>query len=269
MGRSEYNVPLLKLVSPNSLMMGRISTRIPTGPFKLPTGPTGLMQRVQDLYASWFAIFNDALLPNLISSQQPKWYVHDQDLKPGDVALFRKDSGLLAGPWVMGMVDEVVKGRDGLVREVGIRYTTSSESVPRLTTRAVRSVVRLFNIDELDWRDEMNTVRKIVEDTHLNLAPNEMKDTLPAHSTDQILTCSCCCASHHVFCSASSIPPLPQLIQDSPAPCTSILAIEYPVEDTTLDAGRDLQEFEDADTLVDFLACVTTLGTDLGHGIPR
>ena len=152
---------------------------------------------------------------------------------------------------------------------MGIRYTNASESAPRLTTRAVRSVVRLFNIDELDWRDEMNTIRKIVEDTHLDLAPNEMKDTPPVHSTDQTLTCSCCCASHHVFCSASSVPPLPHLAQDDPAPCTSIPAIEYPVEDNTLDAGGDLQEFEEADTLVDFLACVTTLGTDLGHGIPR
>ena len=44
-------------------------------------------------------------------------FKHDQDLKPGDVVRSRKDSGLLAGPWVMGMADEVVKGRDGLVRE--------------------------------------------------------------------------------------------------------------------------------------------------------
>ena len=41
------------------------------------------------------------------------------------------------------------------------------------------------------------------------------------------------------------------------------------MEDNTLDAGRDFQEFAEADTLVDFLACVTTLGTDLGHGMPR
>ena len=179
-------------------MMGRISTRIPTGPFRLPVGQNGLMQRVQDLYAAWFFIFNDALLPNLIGSHQPKWYHHDQELKPGDVVLFKKDSGLLAGPWVMDMVDEVVKDRHGLIREVGIRYTNFSESTPRLTTKAIRSLVRLFNVDEISSRDEMDSIRKVVEDTHLNLAPNEVEIPLPAHGTDQILTCSCCFAQHPV-----------------------------------------------------------------------
>ena len=224
---------------------------------------------MRDLYAAWFSIFNDALLPNLIGSQQPKWYHHDQDLKPGDVVLFKRDSGLLAGPWVMEMVDEVVKGRDGLIREVGIRYSNFSESSPRLTTTAVRSVVRLINVDEISSKDEMDSIRKVVEDTHLNLAPNEVEIPLPAHGTDQILTCSCCCASHHVFCPASSIPPLPQLHQDSLLPCTSIPVMDYSMEDTTLDIGMDLQEFGHTNSEVDFLGFVMTLGMDLRHDSPR
>ena len=167
------------------------------------------------------------------------------------------------------MVDEVIKGRDGLIREVGIRYTNFSESTPRLTTRAVRSVVRLFNVDEISWRDEMDSIRKVVEDTHLNLAPNEVEIPLPAHGKDQILTCSCCCASYHVFCTASSIPPLPQLHQDSLVPCTSIPVMDYPAEDATLDIGMDLQEFGHTHHEVDFLTFVTTLGMDLGHDSSR
>ena len=74
MGRSESNSPLLKLICPDQLRMGRISNRIPTGPFKLPDSPRDLISRVDDLYWSWHSIFNDSMLPALLSQSQPKWF---------------------------------------------------------------------------------------------------------------------------------------------------------------------------------------------------
>ena len=38
-GRNASNVPLLKLISPNMMRMGRSNSRNPIGPFKLPSGP--------------------------------------------------------------------------------------------------------------------------------------------------------------------------------------------------------------------------------------
>ena len=39
MARNLYNTPMLKLIAPDHLRLGRMSNRIPTGPFKLPDSP--------------------------------------------------------------------------------------------------------------------------------------------------------------------------------------------------------------------------------------
>ena len=76
-----------------------------------------MISRVE-LYYSWFSVFNDPLLPQLLSIISPKWFNHDSDLAPGDVVYFRKHQGPIKGPWSMGMVERVVKGWDLLIRQV-------------------------------------------------------------------------------------------------------------------------------------------------------
>ena len=46
------------IISPNSLLVGRINTRTSSGPFRLPTGPGNLMERVDKLYKAWLDVFN-------------------------------------------------------------------------------------------------------------------------------------------------------------------------------------------------------------------
>ena len=93
LGRTVKNSPMLKLISPNSLLVGRINTRTSSGPFQLPTGPSQLMARVEQLYSAWYEVFNDTLLPLMITAHQPKW----------------KETGILAGPWTIGMVDTAIR----------------------------------------------------------------------------------------------------------------------------------------------------------------
>ena len=45
-----------------------------------------------------------------------------------------------------------------------IRYTNPGESQPRFTDRSVRSVVRLFNVDEGSWSQDMAEVERLMFD---------------------------------------------------------------------------------------------------------
>ena len=44
--RDANNSPLLKLIFPNMLRIGRMNTRSLNGPIKLPSGPKDLMEKV-------------------------------------------------------------------------------------------------------------------------------------------------------------------------------------------------------------------------------
>ena len=103
----------------------------------------------------------------MIATQQPKWYSSDNNLKVGDVVYFRKETGVLAGPWIIGMIDTAIRSRDNLVREVDIRYQNSTENTHRTTRRSARTVVRLFNVDEHSWRERWDDILRLAKDTSL------------------------------------------------------------------------------------------------------
>ena len=161
-GRSEANTPLLKLLSPNMMRIGRINSRNPIGPFKLPSGPKSMLDRVENCYKLWFREYEDTLLMKYLLELQPKWYKSDRDTKLGDCVLFRKREGRLDGPWQMGLVDDFIRSRDGIIRRVIIKYHNASEDCSRTTDRAIRSIVKLFNVDEGSWRQDMDKVQKLL-----------------------------------------------------------------------------------------------------------
>ena len=68
---------------------------------------------------------------------------------------------ILFNKWTIGMVEEVQKGRDGIIREVTIKYCNSSEqmltlegdssndrTLPRYTDRSVRKIVKNFSLGD-------------------------------------------------------------------------------------------------------------------------
>ena len=56
-----------------------------------------------------------------------------QHLVVGDLVYFLKKDSKLASQWILGMVVEVSKGRDGVLREVTVKYCNSSEQRLSLT----------------------------------------------------------------------------------------------------------------------------------------
>ena len=145
--RGKENNKLMKLITPNMMRMGRVNSRNLSGPIKLPKGPTTMMKKVEETYQIFYNIYNDTMVMKLLLEIQPKWFKSDRDTKVGDVVFFRKDEASpLKGSWTVGSIEVVERGRDGLIREVWIRYVNASENTPRFTNRAIRKVVKLSTL---------------------------------------------------------------------------------------------------------------------------
>ena len=100
------------------------------------------------------------MLPKLMKMH--KWYKSDEQLVVGDIVYFQKDESVLYSVWTVGRVTEVTIGKDGAVRRVVVQFQNANENEPRFTDRAARSLVKLFNIQDTTWVDDMNTVEKVV-----------------------------------------------------------------------------------------------------------
>ena len=71
----------------------------------------------------------------------------------------------LDSTWVIGIVEQVLPSRDGKVRRVVVKYTNASGSPendvePQFTNRAVRQLVKIFDIDEYVLQDDMTELMK-------------------------------------------------------------------------------------------------------------
>ena len=260
MRRTATNTPLLQLITPDHLKLGRISNRIPEGPFQLPNSPKDMISRAEELYWRWHDMFNSTLLPVLLAADQPKWYNHDTDLKEGDAVYFKKSTGATRSPWSMGIVDSVDIGRDGLIRHAAVKYYDASDpSTPHTSDRAIRSLVRIFNVDELHWQEDMDRIRRICQDTNLPLAPSDIgvnQTSVPSN-----LSCGCCCHPHHALKSTAATPPT-SFPSDSPLiPNKTPDVMPYPpaddMPDILLDAGARDELDPQQDT---FLSHILTLG---------
>ena len=161
-GRDSDNSPLLKLIFPNMLRIGRINQRALDGPIKLPGGVGELAEKVEKGYSVFFKLLNITMIPKLM--KQNKWFDGKSQLQVGDLVWFRKEESELASKWIAGKVTEVVKSKDDLVRRAQIQYQNSSENFPRFTDRAARSLIKLFNIDDLNWQDDMAQVERLVDE---------------------------------------------------------------------------------------------------------
>ena len=158
-GRDSDNSPLLKMICPNFLRIGRINDRSLDGPIKLPSSPAELMEKIEKAYEAFFRIWNETMVPKLMKLN--KWYDNKGMLNVGDVVYFQKVEDDLASNWIMGMIEDVVKSKDDVVRKVSIKYQNANENTSRCTERAARKIIKLFHIDDTTWMDDMKEVEKL------------------------------------------------------------------------------------------------------------
>ena len=156
-GRDHDNTPLLKMITPNMLRVGRNYSRALERPMKLPRGGE-LLDKVQETYDVWFRIWASSYLPKVMF--QPKWWSQERDLQEGDIVIFKKKDSVLESEWTHGKVDQLIRGRDGLSRRAIVKYQNLDEEVKRTTDRSVRSLVKLWSIDDQSLEEDIAILEK-------------------------------------------------------------------------------------------------------------
>ena len=189
------------------MKIGRLNSRALDGPVRFPTGPKDVMKKVEEVYDAFFKVWNLSMVPKLIP--QPKWFKESPELEPEDIVYFQKTESELSSDWTVGQVDSVTRSRDGVVRRANVHYFNHAEKQPRFTDRAVRSLVRLFNIEDnyfisdmaeveammFDLREKTKEEVKKVEPTKLIKDKDgtyRVKDSVESSKK----SCTCCCPSH-------------------------------------------------------------------------
>ena len=156
--RSADNTPLLRILTPNMLRIGRPNQRSLDSPVKLPASRMEFLAKVEETYMAWYRIWLETLVPKLMFI--PKWYKTDKELKQGDLVYFRKKESELDGKWVIGMVEEVEYGRDNIIRMVKVKYFNGHQETPEYTLRTVRKLVKVWDIEETSLSDDLAEMQK-------------------------------------------------------------------------------------------------------------
>ena len=153
-------------LSPNSLLLGRNSDRICSGPFISPSenwdDPSSFRNRfllvqaiVEQFWRNWIKLF----FPSLVIRQ--RWHINKRNLEKGDICII-KDSNVLRGEWRMAVVTCTYPDRKNQVRNVELlvkpRQGGNREYVstaPVYVKRHVNNIVLLVPSNEVN-RDEKN-----------------------------------------------------------------------------------------------------------------
>ena len=147
----------LDVLTPNRLKLGRNNNRSPVGTMELST-PSKLIESNKAIFNKWFEVWLISFVPKLM--EQPKWFKSERDVKIGDVVLFLKNEGF-TNNYQYGMIHGVQRSEDGLIRKVIVKYRNANEETDRFTWRAVRSLVLIHPIDEINLAEKLHEAQLI------------------------------------------------------------------------------------------------------------
>ena len=161
LGNTVSDFEEMDLLTPNRLRLGRNNNRSPVGPLYVTDDPSRFFEANEAIFNTWFQTWLVSHVPKLMS--QPKWFSSQYHLKEGDIVLFLKKEGLLNTTYQYGMVKSVETGRDGKVRTVMVKYRNHNETFDRETRRAVRQLVMIHQVDELDILVELGNIATVAD----------------------------------------------------------------------------------------------------------
>ena len=107
---------------PNDMLLGRVSAKIPQGPFKERSSNRYRFDFIQSIVAVFWKRWMREVFPSLII--QTKWHTEKRNLQEGDVVLVQ-DINVVRGEWKMALVTKANVSADGKVRSVRLSYRTS------------------------------------------------------------------------------------------------------------------------------------------------
>ena len=160
---SSLEIDDLDIITPNRLKFGRNNERAPLGPGYISNDPFRFMDLNQAIYESWWEHWLTVAVPQLI--ERPVLWKTTDILMQGDVVLFHKTEGDIgSGVYQYGIVQSIIPSADGVARNVFVKYRNFNENVDRITKRAVKSLILIHAVEELDIMKEMACASKFVED---------------------------------------------------------------------------------------------------------
>ena len=160
--RDQDNTEILKMLVPNMLRIGRINSRALDGPVRLSNDNRKMMSEIQDKFAAWYRIWCNVYVPKLMHQKQG--FKNDRDLAPGDLVYYQKSEGALAGVWMMGRVDQLVRSRDGLIRRVIVKYRNHKEDFDRVTERSARKLIKIWSEDDSDLHEDLSKLQTRIDE---------------------------------------------------------------------------------------------------------
>ena len=99
---------------PNDLLLGRLTSRVPSGPFRATNNPNHRHEFVQKIVDAFWKKWTRDHFPSLIVQQ--KWHTAQRNLMVGDIVLIQV-ANQITGNWKLGRVSKIKPGSDGKVLE--------------------------------------------------------------------------------------------------------------------------------------------------------
>ena len=167
-------------MSPNSLILGRSSCRISSGPFRsdglLLGDPSSYKDRfllvqaiTEQFWRTWMKLF----FPSLVVRQ--KWHVEKRNVQVKDVVVVR-DSNALRGEWRLAIVSKCYPDRLGKVRNVELVVKPKQgghgqymSTPPIEIKRHVNNVIVLVPVED---QEDVNLNGEAQDDSNSNRSQN-------------------------------------------------------------------------------------------------
>ena len=103
---------------PNDLLLGRATSRVPSGPFRETSDFRRRFEFVQSIVSYFWKKWTRDYFPSLLI--QPKWHIAQRNLREGDVVLIQ-DANQIRGQWKLGTMLKAFPRGDGRVRKVQVQ----------------------------------------------------------------------------------------------------------------------------------------------------
>ena len=123
---------------PNELQLGRVSPRIPQGPFQERTGNKYRFDFLQGIVEEFWWRWKCRVFPTLVI--RSKWHVPRRNVQVGDIVLV-KDNNTIRGEWRLGKITKTKIDIDGMIRRVHLIYTNAKDMTGHTTTTEVERAV--------------------------------------------------------------------------------------------------------------------------------
>ena len=120
-----------------------------------------ILENNRNIYNSWFENWLLCHVPKLM--EQPKWFRDDRHVQKGDIVLLLKHESDISSEYRYGIIDSVEVSRDGKIRGAYVRYRNSDSNTDQTSYRAVRSLVVIHSVDEVNIMQEIGEIAIAVD----------------------------------------------------------------------------------------------------------